>query len=172
MRINLFLLSIPDQGCLSMPSLSKSHSSWSYKKKWVATASVLAFTFISPISSSMVAPATEQIAVNSGSPTRSLRHWLRLFLFLLMVSTFPYEVSFTSLIYLKDIGPLFLGPMSEIFGRLRLIQSADLFFLSMSYFPFCLLSLITPSVSLEHRMRSRAQWGRTHRLPLSLRSRR
>lgn len=58
-----------------------------------------------------------------------------------MVCTFPYEVSFTSLIYPKAIGPLFLGPMSEIFGRLRLIQSANLFFLRMSYFPFCLLSL-------------------------------
>lgn len=49
-----------------MPSLSKSHSSWSYKKKWVATAIVSAFTFISPISSSMVAPATKQIAREFG----------------------------------------------------------------------------------------------------------
>lgn len=40
--------------------------SWSYKKKWIATAIVSAFTFITPIASSMVAPATEQIAREFG----------------------------------------------------------------------------------------------------------
>ena len=48
------------------PSLHSFLHSWSYKKKWAATLVVSSFTFISPISSSMVAPATEQIATQFG----------------------------------------------------------------------------------------------------------
>ena len=40
--------------------------SWSYRKKWAATLVVSSFTFISPVSSSMVAPATAQIAQEFG----------------------------------------------------------------------------------------------------------
>ena len=40
--------------------------SWTYKKKWTATAIVSAFTFISPVSSSMIAPASAQLAKDFG----------------------------------------------------------------------------------------------------------
>jgi len=40
--------------------------SWSYRRKWAVTFVVSAFTFISPVSSSMVAPAAEQIAHGFG----------------------------------------------------------------------------------------------------------
>ena len=40
--------------------------SWSYKRKWAATAITSAFTFISPVSSSMLAPVSEQIAQEFG----------------------------------------------------------------------------------------------------------
>jgi hypothetical protein len=36
--------------------------SWSFSKKWQATMVVSAFTFISPVSSSMIAPASRQLA--------------------------------------------------------------------------------------------------------------
>ena len=36
--------------------------SWSLSKKWQATMIVSAFTFISPVSSSMIAPASKQLA--------------------------------------------------------------------------------------------------------------
>jgi hypothetical protein len=36
--------------------------SWSFSKKWQATMIVSAFTFISPVSSSMIAPASRQLA--------------------------------------------------------------------------------------------------------------
>lgn len=42
------------------------NSSWSFGRKWAATAIVSAFTFISPVSSSMVAPATDVIASQFG----------------------------------------------------------------------------------------------------------
>lgn len=40
--------------------------SWSYKKKWAATAIVSAFTFMSPLSSSMIAPASDQLSSEFG----------------------------------------------------------------------------------------------------------
>lgn len=40
--------------------------SWSYGRKWAATAVVSSFTFISPVSSSMVAPASDQVAATFG----------------------------------------------------------------------------------------------------------
>jgi len=40
--------------------------SWSFKRKWAATAIVSSFTFITPVSSSMVAPATDQLAAEFG----------------------------------------------------------------------------------------------------------
>lgn len=41
-------------------------SSWSFRRKWAATAVVSGFTFITPISSSMIAPATNQVAAQFG----------------------------------------------------------------------------------------------------------
>ena len=40
--------------------------SWGFKQKWAATAIVSAFTFISPVSSSMIAPASGQLAEQFG----------------------------------------------------------------------------------------------------------
>jgi cellulose synthase/poly-beta-1,6-N-acetylglucosamine synthase-like glycosyltransferase len=40
--------------------------SWSYKKRWAATIMVSLFTFISPLASSMMAPATPNIASEFG----------------------------------------------------------------------------------------------------------
>ena len=40
--------------------------SWSYRRKWAVTIVVSLFTFIAPVSSSMVAPAIEQIAHEFG----------------------------------------------------------------------------------------------------------
>lgn len=36
--------------------------SWTFRRKWVVTAIVSCFTFVSPVSSSMMAPASETIA--------------------------------------------------------------------------------------------------------------
>jgi predicted DNA repair protein MutK len=54
---SMYLLSLidPDDLCVIL-------NSWPYKRKWAATAIVSSFAFISPISSSMVAPATLHIA--------------------------------------------------------------------------------------------------------------
>jgi len=73
---------------------------------------VSSFTFISPVSSSMVAPALPSIAKEFGITTE-VESQLVLSIFILAYA----------------IGPLFLGPMSEIHGRVPVLQIANLFYL-------------------------------------------
>ncbi|KAF8524918.1 MFS polyamine transporter [Hysterangium stoloniferum] len=85
---------------------------WTKKKKWAATAVVLFYIFLHPIASSMMAPATNAIA-----------HDLKI--------TNSVVLAMTVSIYLfaYAFGPLLFGPLSELFGRARVIQLAILFFL-------------------------------------------
>ena len=85
---------------------------WSFKMKWAATIVVSSFTFISPVSSSMVAPALGTIAFEFGI-TNKVESQLVLSIFVLAYA----------------IGPLFLGPLSEIYGRVPVLQLANLFYL-------------------------------------------
>lgn len=86
---------------------------WSLGRKWAATFVVSAFTFLSPTSSSMVAPALSRVAadLHINSEVESA----------LVLSIFVLAYA---------IGPLFLGPLSEVYGRVRVIQGANLFFLA------------------------------------------
>ncbi|KAJ7740218.1 MFS polyamine transporter [Mycena maculata] len=85
---------------------------WSRKKKWAATLVVSSFTLISPVSSSMIAPASTQVAEQFGITSDVT--------IALITSIFVLAYAF---------GPLFLGPLSEIFGRNRIIQGANLWYL-------------------------------------------
>lgn len=85
---------------------------WSFKMKWAATIVVSSFTFISPVSSSMVAPALGTIAAEFGI-TNEVESQLVLSIFVLAYA----------------IGPLFLGPLSEIYGRVPVLQLANMFYL-------------------------------------------
>lgn len=85
---------------------------WPFKKKWAATLVVSSFTFISPVSSSMVAPALGVISAQFGI-TNQVEQSLTLSVFVLAYA----------------IGPLFLGPLSEMFGRVYVLQLANLFYL-------------------------------------------
>ncbi|KAJ3904032.1 MFS polyamine transporter [Lentinula edodes] len=85
---------------------------WTFRRKWAATAIVSAFTFISPVSSSMVAPATETIAAQFGITNDVL----------IAMTTSIFVLAYA-------IGPLILGPLSEIYGRSRVLQAANLFYL-------------------------------------------
>ncbi|KAJ6585509.1 MFS polyamine transporter [Mycena capillaripes] len=82
------------------------------KLKWAATLVVSAFTLISPVSSSMIAPASTQVAEHFGI-TNDVTIALITSIFVLAYA----------------VGPLFLGPLSEIFGRNRIIQGANLWYL-------------------------------------------
>ncbi|KII85806.1 hypothetical protein PLICRDRAFT_44215 [Plicaturopsis crispa FD-325 SS-3] len=85
---------------------------WPYRRKWSATLIVSAFTFISPVSSSMVAPAMGQIATQFGITDHVV----------LAMTTSVFILGYA-------FGPLILGPLSEIYGRSWVIQGANLWYL-------------------------------------------
>ncbi|THU87853.1 MFS polyamine transporter [Dendrothele bispora CBS 962.96] len=84
---------------------------WTFREKWAATAIVSMFNFISPISSSMVAPTTDTIAQQFGV-TSTVQTAMITSIFVLAYGTFRLSL---------------LGPLSEIFGRSRIIQGANAF---------------------------------------------
>ncbi|KAG1741327.1 major facilitator superfamily domain-containing protein [Suillus lakei] len=85
---------------------------WSPAKKWTTTAIVALYTFVTPVASSIVAPALPDIAIkfNITNPTITA---LTLSIFVLSFA----------------IGPLFAAPLSEVYGRLWVLHLANLFFL-------------------------------------------
>ncbi|KAK7900359.1 hypothetical protein LTR67_004105 [Exophiala xenobiotica] len=97
------------------PEDPENPKNWTYRKKWAATLIVSSFTFISPVSSSMVAPALNKIGQDLGVDSDIERS--------LMLSIFVLAYA---------IGPLFLGPLSEIYGRVIVLQLSNLFFLAFN----------------------------------------
>lgn len=95
------------------PDDPENPKNWGMRRKWMATFVVSAFTFISPVSSSMVAPALNKVSADFGI-TNETESALVLSIFVLAYA----------------IGPLFLGPLSEVYGRVRVIQLSNLFFLA------------------------------------------
>lgn len=78
---------------------------WSQKRKWASTLTVAMFTFISPLASSMVAPALQDVARDLDVPA-GFQTSLLLSIFILSFA----------------LGPLLLAPLSEVFGRTRVLQ--------------------------------------------------
>ncbi|KAI4595676.1 hypothetical protein KJ359_006665 [Pestalotiopsis sp. 9143b] len=75
---------------------------WSSRRKWVATLVMSSFTFITPVASSII---TTEIELS------------------LILSIF---------ILAYAVGPLFLGPLSEIYGRVIVLQLSNLLFLAFN----------------------------------------
>ncbi|KEF52091.1 uncharacterized protein A1O9_11717 [Exophiala aquamarina CBS 119918] len=93
----------------------KDHSNpknWPKSKKWTATLLVSCFTFISPVASTMVAPALGDIA-DEYHITSSIEKILVMSIFLLAYA----------------VGPFLWGPLSEVFGRVRVLQAANIIYL-------------------------------------------
>ncbi|KAF8647432.1 hypothetical protein AX16_006709 [Volvariella volvacea WC 439] len=95
------------------PKDPQNPKNWPYRRKWSATIVVSSFTFISPISSSMMAPATADLA-------RELN----------ITSTAMQAMAISIFVLGYAVGPLILGPLSEIFGRSRVLQLSNLFYLA------------------------------------------
>ncbi|MCJ1299263.1 hypothetical protein MMC08_002055 [Hypocenomyce scalaris] len=85
---------------------------WTHREKWSATLLVSAFAFITPISSSMVAPALKDIAAEFDITSAVVEN--------LLLSVFVLGYAF---------GPLLFGPLSEIYGRVHILQLANLMYL-------------------------------------------
>ncbi|KAF1947175.1 MFS general substrate transporter [Clathrospora elynae] len=91
----------------------KNPKNWSMKRKWAATLIVSSFTLVSPISSSMISPALSSISADFGI-TNEVEAQLTLSIFVLAYA----------------VGPLFLGPLSEIYGRVIVLQLSNLFYMA------------------------------------------
>ncbi|EXJ85548.1 hypothetical protein A1O1_05912 [Capronia coronata CBS 617.96] len=88
---------------------------WPANQKWAATGLTAAFTFLSPLASSMVAPALPQIRRDFGI-TNQIESQIVLSIFVLAYA----------------IGPMILGPLSELYGRVIVLQSSNVFFLAFN----------------------------------------
>ena len=85
---------------------------WTYRRKWTVTLVVGTYTFISTVSTSIVAPALYSIGT-----TLDIHSALVLSLCL---SIFLLATAF---------GPFLIGPMSEVYGRVLVLQLSNLFYL-------------------------------------------
>jgi MFS family permease len=85
---------------------------WSIARRWAAAVAVSLFSFIAPMSSSMIAPALPQISSDLHMP-----------------GDFMSQLSLSVFVLAFAVGPLFLGPLSEIYGRVIVLQASNLFYL-------------------------------------------
>ncbi|KAH8885852.1 MFS multidrug transporter-like protein [Thozetella sp. PMI_491] len=85
---------------------------WPSRRKWAATLIVSSFTFITPVASSMVAPAFNAIGTEFH-----------------ISSEIELSLVLSIFILAYALGPLFLGPLSEIYGRVIILQLSNLVFL-------------------------------------------
>lgn len=85
---------------------------WSALKKWTTTTLVSFYTFLAPLGSSMMAP---------GLPDIALRYHI----------TNPTVLALTLSVFLLSlaIGPLFIAPLSEMYGRVWALHIGNLVFL-------------------------------------------
>ncbi|KIK67855.1 hypothetical protein GYMLUDRAFT_155353 [Collybiopsis luxurians FD-317 M1] len=86
---------------------------WSKKKRWTVTLVVSLFTFISPVASSISSPTLPQISNDLNLPPGSIFENMLLSIFVLAYA----------------LGPLFWGPLSELCGRLVILQVSNIWFL-------------------------------------------
>lgn len=69
--------------------------SWTYRKKWISTIIVSLFTFISPVSSSMVAPASDAVAAQLNI-TNDVINAMTTSIFILGYGGYRIPLSYTS----------------------------------------------------------------------------
>lgn len=93
------------------PSDPENPKNWTMARKWAATTIVSSFAVISPVASSMVAPALGHIAKDLGIHSSTVE--------VLVMSIFLLAYA---------IGPLIVGPLSELYGRVPVLQLSNLLF--------------------------------------------
>ncbi|KAF7561020.1 hypothetical protein G7046_g3146 [Stylonectria norvegica] len=95
------------------PQDPENPKNWPNKTKWSYTIAVSVFTFISPISSTMVAPALTSLGAD-----------------LKMHSEIEMSMALSIFVLGYAVGPLFFGPASEMYGRVLILQLTNLWYLA------------------------------------------
>lgn len=103
-----------DPNLVSWESLDdpRNPKNWSLSRKWATVAIVSAFTFISSLASSMVAPTLPSISAD-----------------LHITNSILSQMSLSMFVLAYAFGPLLLAPLSELYGRVPVLQLANLVFL-------------------------------------------
>ena len=129
---------------------------WHKGKKWTSMTIVAMFTLLSPVSSTMVAPALDYIARD-----------------LSITQEFLAQLTLSIFILAYAVGPLFLGPFSEMYGRAVVLQHSNIFYLIINIacgfaknkgelIAFRFLSGLGGSVPVVVSQRSRSQTRINH----------
>ncbi|KAJ1558237.1 hypothetical protein HK096_002771, partial [Nowakowskiella sp. JEL0078] len=94
------------------PEDPENPKNWKLSRKWAACITVSIFTVISPMSSSMIAPALPQMSEDLG-----------------IVEKLDIQMTMSIFVFALAVGPLIMGPLSEIYGRVIVIQISNLVYL-------------------------------------------
>ncbi|KAG1734164.1 multidrug resistance protein 4 [Suillus lakei] len=88
---------------------------WSPAKKWITTTIVSLYNFVAPLATSVMAPGLPNLAIVLGI-------------------TDPTVLAMTLSVVLLSyaIGPLFLAPLSEVYGRVWVLHLGNIFFLAFN----------------------------------------
>ncbi|EIW62246.1 MFS polyamine transporter [Trametes versicolor FP-101664 SS1] len=89
---------------------------WSAGQKWAITLVVSSYAFLSPLSSSMMAPAANDIAHDLGETNKTV----------IALFTSIYVAAYA-------LGPLTMGPLCELYGRARILQLSNLFYFAWNF---------------------------------------
>ncbi|KAL4738125.1 major facilitator superfamily domain-containing protein [Aspergillus similis] len=95
------------------PDDPENPKNWPKGLKWKNTWAVSLFVFISPVSSAMIAPALQDLGESLG-----------------MHSEIEVYLSLAIFILAYAVGPIFFGPASELYGRMRLLQVSNVWYLA------------------------------------------
>lgn len=88
---------------------------WTHRRKWLVTVVVSTYTFISAISTSIVAPALITLAPD-----------------LHIHSSFVASLTLSIFILAYGFGPFLIGPLSEVYGRVAVLQLANFCYLAFN----------------------------------------
>lgn len=95
------------------PEDPENPKNWPNNIKWKYTSAVSLFVFISPVSSAMIAPAMNNLGEDLDMRTQ-----------------FEVYLSLAIFILAYAVGPVFFGPASELYGRVRLLQISNVWYLA------------------------------------------
>lgn len=97
------------------PNDPENPKNWTRGRKWRTVISISGFVLMSPLSTTIVAPSLDVIARDMDVTIAALKP--------MILSIFMLGFAF---------GPLFISPLSEIFGRTRVLQSFNLGYLAFN----------------------------------------
>lgn len=89
---------------------------WSSRSKWSAAWIVATFSTIAPMSSAILSPSLQQISADLNVGGAGL----------------GAEIAFSIYVLAWGIGPLFLGPLSELYGRTLILQVGNAVFVALT----------------------------------------